>query len=149
MLHPHAQGEPLGLQGPSAALEDLVDIPGGMPRGEDNLPGLVDRVTGLYLETAGNRDDVRHPAVEMVLSPVLFDAQADILHDSGQLVCPQVRMRVDEDGGIGPEPDELVQHFPDVPPLGRTREQFSVGKRAGTAFTIAVIGIRVDDAFHG
>ena len=83
-----------------------------------------------------------------LFAPVLLDAQADVLHDGGQLVRPQVRMRVDEDGRVGPEAHELVQHFADVAALGRAREELAVGERPGAAFAVAVVGVRVDDAFH-
>ena len=100
------------------------------------------------LEAAGDRDDIRHAAVEMVFAPVLLDAQADVLHDGGQLVRPQVRMRVDEDGRVGPEAHELVQDFADVAALGGPGEELSVGESPGAAFAVAVVGVRVDDAFH-
>ena len=137
------------LERPAPPLENLIDVPGGMTGSQDNLAGPVDKAAGMDLETAFRRDDVRHAAVEMVLSPMVLDAAADIFDNPGQPVRPQMRMGIDEDVRIGPETDQLMEHFPDVAPFGRTGEQFPVREGTGTALAVAIVRIRVDDTFHG
>ena len=148
MLHADAERKALGLQRPAPALEDFINVAGGMAGSENHFRRLVDRIAHMDLEASRDGNDVRHAAVEMVFTSVLFDAQADVFNDGGELVRSQVRMRVDQDGRIGPESDELVQHLADVAALGGAGEELSVGERTGSAFAVAIIGVRVDDAFH-
>ena len=148
VLHADTQRKTFGFHRPALALENLVDISGGMSGRENHFRGLVNRIAHMDLEASRDGNDVRHAAVEMVFASVLFDAQADVFHDGGQLVRAQMRMSVNQDGRVGSEADELVQHLADVTALGRAREQFSVGERTGSAFAVAVVGVRVDDAFH-
>ena len=93
-----------------------------MARSENHLLRLVRRLAAADFEAAVHRNEVRHAAVEMVFAAMFLDAEADVLHDRGQFVRPEVRVRVDEDGGIGPEAHQLVQDLPDVAPLGRAGE---------------------------
>ena len=121
-------------------------LPGG------RLPGFgpVGGIKGLDLDfTVSLAPQAGHLCLEMIFTAFGFDAFTDIGDDLRKTVRTDVRMGVNQDLGVGSEVHELVEDFPDISPLGRPGEQFPVRKGSGTSFSVAVIGVRVKDAFPG
>ena len=82
----------------------------------------------------------------MVFPTVFDDKVADVLHDDGEFVRADVRMGVDEDVLGRAELHELVQHLPQVAPLGRPRVQLAVGKGTRAPLAVAIVRIRIHNA---
>ena len=80
----------------------------------------------------------------MVFPALLHDEPADILHHSRQLVGADVGVGVDEYRRRRAEADEVMEHLADVAALGGAGVELAVGKCAGAALTVAVVGIGVD-----
>ena len=85
----------------------------------------------------------------MVLTAVVFNAFPDILDYFRKPVRTYVWMRVDKDVRMCTKCHQLVKDLADIAPLGRSGEEFTVGESTGSALTVAVIGIRVQDAVRG
>ena len=94
-------------------------------------------------------NDVRDPAVEVILSAMVFNALADVLYNLRQTVRTNVRMCINQNVRVSPESYQLVQDLPYIAPFGGTGEQFSVAESSGSTFSITVIGVRIYDALRG
>ena len=90
-----------------------------MAGGQDDPGSLIGRFAAADLEAAiGLFHDIGDAGIEMIGSAVLQDAGTDVFDNPGEAVGADVGMRVDQDVGMGAEGHQLVQHLPDVAPLG-------------------------------
>ena len=85
----------------------------------------------------------------MIFPAPRLDALTDVLDYLRQSVCSDVWVCVDKDLRTRAEVHELIEDFPDVPPLGRAGEEFAVRECAGSTFTVAEIGLRVQNSLTG
>ena len=149
VLHPHAQGKALGLQRPAFSLEKFIDIPCRMARCQNHLGSRINACATVYIKAAiGPADNIRHPRVKMVFPAMRLDALANVFHHFRQFVRADMRMRVNQNVRVRAEGHQLMQHLPDIAPLGRARVQLSIAESTSTAFPVTIIGIRVQHAFR-
>ena len=85
----------------------------------------------------------------MIFTAPGLDALADVLHDFRETVRADVRVGIDENLRACAEVHELVEHLSDVTPLRGAGEELSVGERAGSAFAVAEVGLRIQDSLAG
>ena len=79
----------------------------------------------------------------MIFAAMFGYAFSDIFHYGWQPVAANVRMRVHQYVRVCPERHQLIQHLPDITPLGRSGEKLAVGKGPGSALSETIIRIRV------
>ena len=150
MLDTHAEGKALGLQLDTLGVEHLINVAGGVACGQDDGPGAESPAVGradahavlLLLHVADTGSEV-------VLPSVLHDSLADVFDHGRELVCTDVRMRINQYLGRGSELHETIEHLAVVTPLGRAGIEFSVGECACSTFAEAVVGVRIEDALSG
>ena len=105
MLHADSHRESLSLELPPVGCTHFVDIPGRMPGRKDNA-GCLEFSTGRCAhmqDSVFGTVDVSHLSFKMILSAVVQDALTDIFAYAGQLVGPDMGMRIDQDTRIGTE----------------------------------------------
>ena len=150
MLHPHSEGKAFGFQEPALRGKHLIYIAGGMPRSKyDRRSGVAHAVRRAYFEGSGRTVDPYHPGLEVILPSVGEDTVADGFHHRRQPVRTYMRVSVGEDVLRSPEADQLGQHFPYIPPLGRACVEFTVREGSRSPFAVAVVGFGIHDAAAG
>ena len=116
MLHAYSKCESLGLESPALPVEQFVNILGGVTRGKDHRAGLEGHRSAVGPVCRSYRNhpvlspfNVGETGLEMIFASVGNDAFPYVRYESWQLVGPDVRVGVNENGRIRPEIDELIK----------------------------------------
>ncbi len=150
MLHTDAESERLGLQQPSAPMEEAVDIAGGMPRSQHHGDALITVAVGIHhaadalVRPFRPHDKVHHTGGEMILAAISLDGGTHPGDDATETVGAYVGMGVEEDVGVGSMLHKTFQHVAHIATLGAAGIEFAVGIGACTAFSKAPVAVRVD-----
>lgn len=150
VLDTDAEGEGLGFEKPAVASEELVDVAGGMARGEDD--GLAAVFVALAVAHAADmnrafaflRDEIDDAGVEMIFAAVAFDGGTHVGDDAAELVGADVGMGINGDGGVGAVFDEAADDFLHVAAFGAAGVELAVGVGACAALAEAPVAVGVD-----
>ena len=132
MLYTEAHREVLRLHVETGCVELLIAVARRVTDGEDDLPVLIPHRI------------IRKLRMEVNLTAERLDLITDAAHDIDETVRPDMRLRVDEDGGICPIADEQIQDETTAPiRILRQRVQLSVGECSSTTLTKLWIRVRL------
>ena len=147
MLDAHPHGEGLGLDAHAARIQCLVYIARRVARGQHD-----GRTLNAFVAAAHARDppvaqiEARHAAAETDRTARRLDRSADVGDDAGQLVRPDMGMRLVENLLRSAVEDERLQRLVVIAALLAAREELAVGKRPRTAFAESVVRVGIDRA---
>ena len=152
--HTHRKG--FGFQCPSFGIKQFKNIPCAVPRGEDqpmrSASVAFARCDVLPLHSVqrpAHSLNVDQPRTEMHLPSCLANGLAHALDDLGQLVRPNVRMRLHQNRGVCTEVHQPFQGTADVTALVASCVQLSIAVSAGSAFSKAIIRIGIHQVIPG
>ena len=150
VFNAHAHRKRLRFQRPTLRIEQLKNIAGAVPRGEDQVfrgaPVAFSRghvFPGYCIQHTVDGLHVNQPRAEMHLATSRANGLTHALDDLRQFVRPNVRMGVHQNRWVRTEVDQPLQSTADVAALVASRIQFAIAVSACSAFSKTVIRIGI------
>ena len=150
MLHPHSEGKGFGMQHPSLAVKELVDIACRVACSQDDgvaFYGLSFGSTDAADMTVVVCQQVVHVASEEVLPSVVKDGVTYIGNDRAEHVGADMGVGIDEYGWVGTVGHQYAQHLADIAPLGGTGIQFTIAESACATFAETPVAVGIENTF--
>ena len=149
MLDADAEGKRFCFNKYPSTQEDPEDVARTVARREHEIVGFDAfgsvNLDGHYAPVRFIQDDIGQAGIEPHLAAVHADHLAHPGDDPGQLVRPDMGMRVDANVRVGAALNEDAEHAVDRPAFHRARIEFSIRIRACPPFAETVVGMRIDD----